>query len=98
RGRGPLEQVPSRLDGVEASDLQGFLDRLALPRAGRGSADLKPGLAPAGQLIEQRPISQDAALERRRVDLVEAQVWPEQGLALGELAAPVRGGEVRGLS
>jgi hypothetical protein len=90
-GRG-LKEVPRRLHAVEEAfarrdHAQCSPHGLSLARAGDREADLPPRAAQPGQLVERRAVFQHPALECGRVNLVQAQVGPQEFLALGRLAA-----------
>src|SRR5215218_224250 len=94
-GRG-FQEVPGGLDAAEGGlagggELQGAADGRGLGGAAGGQADLQALVAEAGQLVQDRPVLKDAAVEGGRVDLVEVEVVAEQGSGLGRLAG--QGGE-----
>ena len=86
-----LQQVPRRLHGVEAADLERTLDRLAPAwRSGRRSGRSQSPRIAAGPARPGTARSlEDTALERRRVDLIEPQVGAEVVPSLGILAGAV---------
>ena len=87
-------QVPGRLHRVEAADLQSALDGVGLAGPGGGESDEDARVAQARELVAHGGVVEHAALERRRVDLVEREVIAEQGARLAELAAQRRDREV----
>jgi hypothetical protein len=82
---GSFEQVPRRLHGVEDADLECAVDRVGLAGTGHRHADRDAGPAQSGELAEQLIVSEHAALDRGRMDLIEVESVSEQLAGLGEL-------------
>ncbi len=89
-----LVQVPGRLHCVERAGRHGGVDRRRLAGPGRGQADLHAGRAQRGELTQHVGVGQHAALDRRRVDLVEPQPRAEVLARLGELAPQLADAQV----
>ena len=85
--RRALQQVPCRLHGVESADLERALDRLGLFGARHRDTDRDAARLQACEVLEHRRIVEHAAVQRGGVDLVQAEIRPEQLPALSELAA-----------
>jgi hypothetical protein len=86
RGRRIVEQVPGCLNGIEAPELYGALDRLALARSGHRQANGHAALTQARELLQHRAILQHAALKRGGMDLVEAQMLAQEPACFLKLA------------
>jgi hypothetical protein len=98
RGRS-LQQIPRGLHRLEdARPVHAHVDRppdgLRLSRSGHGEPDRQPFGLERGEPFEHRAIVEDAALERRRVNLIELQVRREDVSALGHLPLERAGREV----
>ena len=82
-----LVQVPGRLNGVEQSQLERSVDCVGLARAGGGETDRNPGVAKRPELGNQLGIVEHAALNGRRMDLIEVEAVSQKRLGLGKLSA-----------
>ncbi len=82
----PLVEVPRRLHGVERAGLERAVDRRRLPRPGDAEADRDAGAPQRGELAEHVRVLEHAALDRRRMDLVQPQMVPEVRARLARAA------------
>ena len=80
--RAALVQVPRRLDLVEAAALDRAVDRRRLGGAGDREPDADAARADRVELLAHARVVEDAAVERRGVDLVQRQPIAQERLRL----------------
>src|SRR4051794_21175741 len=92
RAGGLFQDVPGRLYTIKESgaghgNFEGAPERLGLTRSREAQTDLDSGVPHPCQFIKNRPVVEDTAFERRRVNLIKAEVISQGRAALLSLTA-----------